>query len=148
MKVILTDNIRAVGKVGDIKEVRDGYARNFLLPRNLARVATDGVVRDVEQTKAKKLAAYDVAHEQAQAMADKLKETSIELKATANERGTLFAAIEVKQISAALSAESGAHIDPTHVILSEPIKMVGEHSVLVDLTEEVSVTVKIKVVAA
>ena len=148
MKVILTDNIRAVGKVGDIKEVRDGYARNFLLRRNLARVATDGVVRDVEQMKAKKLAAYDVAQEQAQAMADKLKDTSIELKATANEKGMLFAAIKAEQISAALSTESGAHIDPAHVILSEPIKMVGEHSVLVDLTEQVSVTVNIKVVAA
>lgn len=145
MKVILLDHIRAVGKVGDVKDVRDGYARNFLFPRNLARLASDGVIRDVEQTKAKKLAAYDLAQTQAAEVADKLKDAVVELKGTANEKGTLFAAIEPSQIAPELSTLAGVKIDANDINISEPIKTVGKHSATIDLTDEVSVSITIKV---
>lgn len=147
MKVILLDNIRAVGKVGDIKDVRDGYARNFLLPRNLARIASDGVVKDVEQIKAKKLAAYEMAQTQAKQVAEKLKDTEIEIKGAANEKGTLFAAIETEQLAKELSTAAGVRVDPAHIILAAPVKTVGEHTVTVELTDEVSVDVSVKVSA-
>lgn len=145
MKVILLDNIRAVGKVGDLKEVKDGYARNFLLPRHLARIASEGVVKDVEQMKAKKLAAYDLAQSQAREIADKFKDVTISLSGSANEKGTLFAAIEPEQIATELSSIAGAKIDPTHILLSEPIKTLGEHTLTLDLTDEVSVPITVQI---
>ena len=145
MKVILLDNIRAVGKVGDIKDVRDGYARNFLFPRNLARLACDGVVRDVEQIKAKKLAAYELAQQEAQVVAEKLNDATIELTGAANEQGTLFAAIEREQLAEALSEKAGAKIDPQHIVVTEPIKAVGEHTVTAELTDDVSVDVRVSI---
>ena len=145
MKVILLDNVRSVGKVGDVKDVRDGFARNFLFPSSLAKLASEGMIRDVEQMKAKKLAAYDLAQKDAQTLADTLKEVTIELTATSNERGTLFAAIEASDISRELSEKAGAKVDPRHIIIDTPIKALGDHVVHVELTEEVTVDMKVTV---
>lgn len=145
MKVILMDNVRALGKVGDIKDVRDGFARNFLLPRSLARAATAGSVKDVEQFKAKKLAVFDLAQKEAQMVADKLADVVVELTAQANEKGTLFAAIEPDEIALKLSELAGAKISAADIVLSAPIKTVGEHQAVIDLADEISVEVKVKV---
>lgn len=147
MKVILLDNIRGVGQVGDVKDVSDGYGRNFLFPRSLARPATAGAVKDAEALKAKRLAARSLELEQAQAVAAKLAGAVIEMTGKANAKGTLFAAIEPEQVAERLSTLAGARIEASAVRLAEPLKTLGDHTVTVHLTDEVSASVTVKISA-
>ncbi|HXV27158.1 MAG TPA: 50S ribosomal protein L9 [Candidatus Paceibacterota bacterium] len=147
MKVILLDNIRSVGQVGDVKDVSDGYARNFLIPRRLARAASEGAAKDVQAIKAKKLAAAKLADDEAKATAEKLSGTPVQIAGKANAKGTLFAAIEPADVAAELSGLAGARIEASAVQLDEPLKTVGEHEVTVKLTDNVSATVKVVIAA-
>jgi large subunit ribosomal protein L9 len=148
MKVILLDNVRTVGQVGDVKDVNDGYARNFLIPRGLAKVATPGAAKDVEALKAKKLEASRIASEQAQGIAAKLVETTVRIAGKANEQGTLFAGIESSDLAATISQEAGVHIKPEQLHPHDHLKTVGEHVVTVDLADEVTADVKVEIVPA
>lgn len=148
MKVVLLDNIRGVGHVGDIKDVADGYARNFLYPRNLARPATAGAIKDAAALQAKKLQAMTLATTEAEAVAQKLSGTTVTISAKANEQGTLFAGIEASEIADETSKVAGVHISPEQVLLPEHIKDVGSHIVRIELVEGVHVDVTVEVVAA
>jgi len=139
------NNVRALGKVGDVKIVRDGYARNYLIPHDLARPATAGNMKEVETFKAKRLAAWELAQAQAREVADKLKNATLEITASANEKGTLFAAIEPEQVATLISEKAGAAIDAKHIILSGPIKSIGVHEFTLELTDEVTVTMSLTV---
>jgi len=148
MQVILLENIKGIGQVGDIKEVADGYARNFLLPRRLARSANVGAIKDVEAVKVKKMAALDLAKDEAKAIAEKIEGTTVEMSAKANEKGTLFAAIEPADIAKELSKLAGAKVEESAIELDEHIKTVGDHEVRLELVDGVTVTVILKVSAA
>ena len=133
MKVILLDNIRGIGHIGDIKEVNDGYARNFLFAQGKAKPATAGIIKDVASLKAKKLQTVTLAHEQAQELAAQLSGSRIELTGKANAKGTLFAAIPEVTIN--------GRVFP----LPKPIKTIGEHPIVLELTDGISASVTVVV---
>lgn len=147
MRIILLDNIKGVGMIGDIKDVNDGYARNFLLPKRLARPATPGIEKEVEKLKQRKLTEVTVAKDNAQKVADYLKDITIEFSAKANEKGTLFDGIEKKDIAKAIKEQKGVSIEEENVQLDEHIKHAGEHTVTIKLAPEITVPVRIIVSA-
>ena len=147
MKVVLLDNIKGIGQVGDIKDVSDGYARNFLFPRRSARPASEGVLKDVQALKLKKLQELALAKDKAVELAAKLAGTKIELSGKANDKGTLFAGIEAHHVADAVSAAGGVKISPDMVKLPEHIKTVGEHQVTLELADGVTAEVHVNVTA-
>ncbi len=146
MKVILLDNIKGIGQIGDVKEVSDGYARNFLFARKLGKPATEAAAREVEGMKAKKLEALAMAQEQAKELAAKLTGLAIALQGKSNEKGKLFSSITAADVAAAVSKEAGVHIPSTAVALDEHIKTIGDHSVRINLSAGITTSVKVTVV--
>jgi len=136
MKVLLKQDVKSIGKKGEMLEVKEGYARNFLIPNGLAVEASGGALKQaqqqqqtVERQKAKEKA-------EAQALADKLKGTTLTLRHKAGEEGRLFGSITSAEISSALK-EKGLEIDKKQIVLEEPIRLVGSHQVKVKLHPEV-----------
>jgi large subunit ribosomal protein L9 len=129
MKVILLDNIRGIGRVGDLKDVNDGYARNFLIPRKLARVAGAQAQQEAEAMKARRLEASTLAEAEAERLAAVISQTTLTMHGRANAKGTLFAGIESSHIAEVLSAAVHAHISDRMVLLEEHLKTLGEHTV-------------------
>ena len=136
MKVVLLDNIRGIGQVGDVRDVSDGYARNFLLRRNIARAATPGAVRDAVVVTSRRRAAQEITHAAAQELATRLSGMVIPIVGKANEKGTLFAAI------------LSVLVDGTTFDLPEHIKTTGEHPVTLRLADGVTAAVTVSVTAA
>lgn len=147
MKVILLENIRSLGQVGDVKDVNDGYARNFLIPRQLARVATAGAAKDVESMKAKKLEAARIAGDEAKVLAEKLAGISVTVSGKASSQGTLFAAIESNELADAISKAAGVQVTPEQLHPHDHLKTVGEHEVGLELADGVTADVKIVIEA-
>lgn len=147
MKVILLDNIKGVGQVGDIKEVSDGYARNFLLPRGLGERVTDGVIKEVAGLKIKKLNAQAMEHAQSVELAGKLSGATVILQGKANEKGTLFSGIMEDDIAQQLSKQASAHIPATAIAIEDHIKSVGTHSARVHLAGDVFADITVEVQA-
>jgi large subunit ribosomal protein L9 len=144
MKVIFLQNVRGVGQIGDAKDVADGYARNFLLPRKLAKSATQASLKEVEALKAKREIVAGQEREQAQGIADKLKDVSIELTGKANEKGTLFAAISAKDIIQRVAHDTGVHLEPDMVVIEEHhLKTIGEYDITIKLAPDVIAQIKV-----
>lgn len=146
MKVILTEDVANLGKLGDTVEVKKGYARNFLIPRNLAVVASSRNVKahqhqlqDIERKVAKALA-------DAQTLGEKLDGVSITLPRKAGETGRLFGSVTNMDIAEAL-AEMDIAVDRKDIILEDPIKELGDFDVSVKLPHDVSAVLKVTVVA-
>lgn len=145
MKVFLREDVKNLGKIGDVVNVSDGYARNFLFPKKLAVEANTKNIKEFEHNKR-------VIHERAakikdssKATADKLAALAIVIKAKAGEEEKLFGSVTTMDIAEALKAE-GFEIDKKKISLEEPIKRLGEYSVEVKIHPEVSATVKVQVV--
>lgn len=143
MKVILLQDVKALGKRGDIKEVADGYARNFLLNKKLAAEATPQNLKNlaVEQQKQADKAAAELA--EAKRLAAELAKLTIEIKVKAGEGGRLFGAVTNKEVAEAISAKVGVDIDKRKVEIKDALKNLGEAEVLVKLHSEVHQKVKI-----
>ena len=146
MKVILTQDVKSQGKKGQLVEVSDGYARNFLLPKKLAVIATAENLNTMKlQEKARK--AQEAAEKaEAQALAEKLKSIQVKLTAKAGEGGRLFGAVTSKEIAEALSAQHGLNIAKTKLVLDEPIKSCGGYQIKAKLGYEIVGTVNVLVV--
>ncbi|MEK3790071.1 50S ribosomal protein L9 [Paenibacillus sp. FSL K6-1230] len=144
MKVIFLQDVKGQGKKGQVKEVSDGYATNFLLPKGLVRPATDGNMKVLENQAAAEDRRKQEEKEEAQALAKKLEATAIELKAKAGEGGRLFGAITSKQIAEVLSKQ-GLKIDKRKIELDEPIRHLGVTQMTVKLHPEVKATLKVQV---
>lgn len=144
MKVIFLQDVKGQGKKGQVKEVSDGYASNFLLPKGLVRPATDGNMKVLQNQAAAEDRRKQEEKEEAQALAKKLEATTIELKAKAGEGGRLFGAITSKQIGEALSKQ-GLKIDKRKIELDEPIRHLGVTQMTVKLHPEVKATLKVQV---
>jgi large subunit ribosomal protein L9 len=146
MEVILREHVDNLGRRGDLVKVADGYARNYLLPRKLALLATDGNKKVIEREKVK----FDVkeAEEQkvAQAVADRLATVEIEIARKVGETDALFGSVTNADIAEALAAK-GFDIDRRTISLHEPIKKLGDHTVPVKLHRDVVVSLKVKVSA-
>ncbi|MBC7474260.1 MAG: 50S ribosomal protein L9 [Candidatus Sericytochromatia bacterium] len=147
MKVILTDDVKAVGKRGEVKVVSDGYARNFLLPQKYAVLATDATLAHeksrmkMEEIKNAKI--LGSAKESAATLEGKT--ITIKSKAGSGSEGKLYGKITTKEISAAIKEQLGHDVDKRKVHLEDDIRVLGDHSVSFKLHPEVTVTVTVKV---
>ena len=146
MKVILLQDVKGKGKKGQMIEVSDGYARNFMLPRKIAIEATADAVNTMKlQAKAKAKADAE-AKAEAQAIAEKLKACQVKITAKGGEGGKLFGAITGKEIAAALAEQFSLTIDGKKLVLEQPIKSFGSYEVKAKLGYEVSGTVYVLVI--
>jgi large subunit ribosomal protein L9 len=145
MKVILTTTVKGTGKAGEVKEVADGYARNFLIPRRLAVPATDGALKGVAQKRAAESRRELNELADAQALADRLAETPVVLSAKVGEQGRLYGSITTADMADQLSAQLGHAIDKRHIQLADPIKQLGTYKVPVRLHRAVTATITVEV---
>lgn len=144
MKVIFIKDVKGQGKKGQVKEVSEGYAANFLLPRGLARSATEGNMKVLENQNAAEEKRKQQEKDEAVALGKKLESLTVELKAKAGEGGKLFGAITSKQIAEAL-AKQGHKIDKRKIELDEPIRTLGVTQMSVKLHPDVKATLKVQV---
>jgi large subunit ribosomal protein L9 len=144
MQIILQQDIEKLGTRGEVVEVAEGYARNFLLPRKLALEASANNMRRLE--KMRTAFAIQVASEkgEAQKVAETLATVSLELTRKAGEKDQLFGSVTSADISEALAAK-GYNLDKRKIVLADPIKLVGEYEIPIKLHREVSATVKLAV---
>jgi large subunit ribosomal protein L9 len=146
MEVILREDVKSLGKAGEMVKVKPGYARNFLLPKGLAYEATDGNRKRIQaESKAREARAAE-ERSTAEAIASKLNAVSLTLSRKAGEGDRLFGSITAQDIADALSAQGHA-IDKRKIDLEHPIKTVGQHSVPVRLHHEVQAELRLTVVA-
>ena len=122
MKVVLRDDVENIGRKGDLIEVTDGFARNFLVPRGLAMKATKGVVQQSEAMRRNREARDARDREAAQALADQLTGRRIELRARAGEGGRLFGSVTPADVVDAVRAQTGVELDRRKTQLAEPLK--------------------------
>ncbi|HEY7857959.1 MAG TPA: 50S ribosomal protein L9 [Candidatus Nanopelagicales bacterium] len=148
MKLILTQEVDGLGEPGDIVEVKDGYGRNFLLPRGLATGWTKGGEKQIVQIKRARGARQIRDTETADAVRTKLESTKVTIAARAGEAGRLFGAITVGDVADAIAAAGGPTVDKRKVQIAQPIKNVGTHDVTVRLFTDVVAQVKLDVVAS
>ncbi len=132
MKVILIKDVQDLGNIGDVKEVADGYARNFLIPGGYVKVATKNAIKQAEELKIKKEEQAKEDLEKAEGAAGKLKGVSVTIKSKTDESGKLYAAIKTEEISKALD-DKGFKIDKNKIVVEEPIKETGDYEVVVNL---------------
>jgi large subunit ribosomal protein L9 len=149
MKLILTQEVGGLGAPGDIVEVKDGYGRNFLIPRGFAIRWTKGGERTVDSIKAARSSREVRDLDHAQQIKAQLESTAVTLPVRAGEGGRLFGAVTVNDIATAIAAAvaGGAHVDKRKIILGNPIKSLGTHEVTVKVHDDVDATVALNVVA-
>ena len=146
IQVVLQQDVDKVGKSGDLVRVRPGFARNYLLPRQLAVPATTAAVRRVEHDKVVALAKAEKAKKEGREVADKLGQLRVRITQKAGEDGRLFGSVTAKDIEAAVKA-LGVVVDRKRIQLVEPIKNVGLYDVTVKLVSDVTATLKVEVAA-
>jgi large subunit ribosomal protein L9 len=147
MKLILTQEVTGLGSPGDVVEVKDGYARNFLLPRSLATPWTKGGQKQVESIRKARASREIATLEQAQQVKARLEGRPVTLTAHAGAGGRLFGAITTADVAAAVAQAGGPELDRRKIELRAPIKAVGRHDVSVRLHPDVAATVAVEVVA-
>ena len=147
MKVILLQNIKGFGHIGDIKNVSDGYGRNFLLPRKMAKTATESSLKEVDSLKKKLASMQEIEKKDALGAADKLKDVVIELSRKATKTGKLFAGIDKEDLVQAIKKASGIELKEEMLGHDEPIKHVGEHLIDINILPDVKTQIKVIVKA-
>ena len=145
MRVILKREVAGLGRPGDVKDVADGYAQNFLLPRGLAIEATAGEMKVLSRARDAKRAKQDRAHADAEELAKRLAETTLVFKLKAGEQGKTFGSVTSKDIAEALQREQKVDVDKTKVHLPEPLKVLGVHQVEIRLLTDVRANVTVAI---
>ena len=145
MKVILQKTVDRVGAPGDVAEVADGYARNYLIPRGLAVKAEKGTVRHAESLKRAHATRTKAQKGEFESVAARIIQTPVVVTARAGDEGKLFGSITAADIAQALSAQAGVQVDRRDVHLDEPIRSVGTHEVTVHLHAEVDPVITVEV---
>ncbi|MEL7648565.1 MAG: 50S ribosomal protein L9 [Sedimentibacter sp.] len=143
MKVILLEDVKNVGKKGQIINAKDGYARNFLFPKNLAIEANDSNMKNLEHAKKQKEAKELEILQEAKALEEKLSGVTVVIKTKTGENGKLFGSITTKEIAEILEKEHGYSFDKKKLELDDAIKSVGEYFVKVRLHPTVNAKVKV-----
>jgi large subunit ribosomal protein L9 len=146
MEVILREHVDNLGRRGEVVKVADGYARNYLLPRKLALLVTDGNKKTIEREKVKFDAKELEEQKVAEAVAARLTSVDVSVARKVGENEVLFGSVTTSDIAEALAAK-GFDIDRRKLHLAEPIKKLGEYDVPLKLHRDVTATVKVKVVA-
>jgi large subunit ribosomal protein L9 len=147
MRVVLRADVETLGNKGDLLEVSDGYARNYLVPRGLAIRATKGAVKQAEAMRRNRAARDARDRDAAQAVADQLATRRIEIKARAGEGGKLFGSVTAVDVAEAVQAQAQIEIDRRDLRLAEPIKELGAADVPLRLHTDVEVVLGVDVVA-
>ena len=147
-KLILTQEVTGLGSAGDIVEVKDGYARNYLVPRGDAIRWTRGAEKQVEAIKTARAARALRDADHAGQVKAKLESAPVQLKVRSGKEGRLFGSVTVADVAEALSAVAGESVDKRTVVIGNPIKALGAHQVSVRLHDEVSASVALNVVPA
>jgi large subunit ribosomal protein L9 len=147
VRVVLREDVEKLGRKGDLLEVADGYARNYLVPRGLAIVATKGVVDQATAMRRNRQVRDDRDKEAAQELATRLSANPIEVTARAGEGGKLFGSVTSADITAAVKQQTNVELDRRKVTLAEPLKALGPAEVDVQLHTDVTVTLAVEVVA-
>jgi large subunit ribosomal protein L9 len=132
MKVILKHDVKGLGREGDVKEVKDGYARNFLIPNGAVVVADTGAMKNWERHRAEREERDRALRAEAEATGERLRDLRLEIAVKAGEKNRLFGSVTNREI-ADLLAREGIEVDRHQIALHEPIKTVGEHRVTVHL---------------
>jgi large subunit ribosomal protein L9 len=147
VKVVLREDVEKLGRKGDLLEVADGYARNYLVPRGLAIVATKGVVQQASSMRRNRQLRDDRDKEAAQELATRLTTSPVQVTARAGEGGKLFGSVTSADIAAAVQAQTKVEIDRRKITLAEPLKELGSAEVPVQLHTDVTAILVIEVVA-
>lgn len=146
MKIVLRDNVDGLGKRGEILEVSDGYSRNYLIPKGLAMRATAGAERQATAMRRVEEQRDAKSREAANALASRLGVTPMTIAARASEEGRLFGSVGANEIVGA-AAHAGIELDRHAVMLDEPLKELGDHSVTLELHPDVKMAISVSVVA-
>ncbi len=147
MKIILLQDLEGYGTFGDIVNVKDGFANNYLIPRGIAIPATEGNIKHIKSILQQRSRKLQKEKEKALALAEKLKGLELEIQRQVGEKGKLFGSITASDISNLLK-EKGFEIDRKKVVLKNPIKDIGLYTVSLKLHPEVTVDIKVNVVPA
>ncbi|MCT4542047.1 MAG: 50S ribosomal protein L9 [Vallitalea sp.] len=145
MKVILLEDVKKVGKKGDLINTSDGYARNFLFPKKLAVEATKASINDMKLKKQSEQRRHDEMVEQAKELAENIKGSSITIKVKAGDGGKIFGSVSTKEITKAVKEQLGFEIDKKKMELKEPIKSLGTHIIPIKLISKVKTELTVKV---
>ena len=149
MQVILKKDVQNLGEAGELVNVKDGYARNFLIPKNFAEIATEGALKNREQNLARIQAKQEKLHQEALAKAAEIEKLGqLELSAKAGESGKLFGTITTKKLCEELKEKANIEVDRKNVSLNAPINKVGEFTMLIKLTSKVKTELKVVVTAS
>ena len=148
MKVILLEDVKSVGKKGEIVNASEGYAKNFLIPRKLGVEANASNMNDIklkkqseDKRKAEELAA-------AKELKNKIEEKTVKIPVKTGENGKLFGSVTNKEIAVALEEQAGIKVDKKKIVLDDQIKMVGEKTVVVKIHPQVSAELKVAIIEA
>ena len=147
-KLILTNEVSGVGSAGDVVEVKNGYARNYLIPQGLAVVWSRGGEKQVEQIRAARTARELATLEEAQALKSKIEGTKVKLAVKTGQDGRLFGSVKTEHIAAAVESAGIGAIDKRKIEIANPIKFTGEHEATVRLRDDIVATITVQVVAA
>ena len=149
MKLILTQEVDGLGAAGDVVEVRDGYGRNFLVPRGFAIAWTRGGQKQIDSIKAARASREVRDLDHAKQIKTKLESTTVQLPVRAGEGGRLFGAVTVNDIAGAITSTLGENaVDKRKIMVGNPIKSLGSHQVTVKVHDEVDAVVSLNVVPA
>lgn len=142
--VIFMQNIKGVAQIGDIKKVVDGYARNFLLPRKLAKLATPASLKEAEGLRKKRELVAIQEKEQIKLLAEKFGSFLLKVEKIANNEGTFYDSLDAPEISYYLKKE-GFKIEPEAIKIEKPIKTIGEHEIEINFGSDIKSKLKISV---
>ncbi len=146
MKVVLLQDVKKLGKKGDIMEVAEGYARNFLMPQKLAAQATKDTLNQLQQQKSAAVDRQKRQLEEAKLLAAQLATIEVKVVAKAGEGGRLFGAITTKDVADAAKAQHGVELDRRKMEFADPVKNLGSANVLIKVHPEVTAEIKIQVI--
>jgi len=144
MEVILNKNVDNIGSVGEVIKVRDGFARNFLIPQGFAHVATQSNIKLIERVKAKEIIKEKETKKQAQDLANKIDAMTCDIEMMAGDDGKLFGSVSSQAVQEALAAQ-GINLDRKQVLLKKPIRKVGSHQVDIRCHTNVRAALKLSV---
>lgn len=145
MKIILLQDVENLGKKGEIKEVKEGFARNYLFPKNLAQLATAQALKKAQLEKQVQEKRVETLRREAEAQAKKLQKQIFIIPAKAGTEGKLFGSVTSEQIASQIFKELGIKVDPKDVELTEPIKKIGEYKIKVKLFNNIEAKVKLAI---
>jgi large subunit ribosomal protein L9 len=148
MKLILTQEVDGLGAPGDVVEVKDGYGRNYLVPRGLATQWTRGGQKQVDAIVHARSARAVRDADHADQLKSKLEKAPVDVKVRAGSGGRLFGAVTTTEIASALAAVAGEGVDKRTIVVAQPIKSLGSHQVAVKLTDGVAAQVALNVIPA